>query len=352
MERSFPSLFVFVVLAAGLQACTPAGEPAADEVAQASTPKLVFVTGGATPFWDIAVAGANAAGSELDAEVETQVPESAAEQNQMLRTLLSQDIDGVAVSPMNPSGQRQLLDQLASRANLVTHDSDAPQSHRLAFVGVDNYAAGRLCGQLVKQALPVGGNLAIFVGRLEQLNAQQRRQGLIDELLDVPIDEEKRAFERYFPAHRYPKSGSIEGDRYTIVGTFTDDLDMAEADKRVEEALTEHPNLGGIVGLFSYNIPVALGVLERLGRSGDIEMVAFDEADETLQGIQDGAVFGTVVQNPYRYGYDSIRILADLARGDRSVLPEQGFLDVPARQVTAENVDAFRGELRELTGSE
>jgi ribose transport system substrate-binding protein len=31
-----------------------------------------------------------------------------------------------------------------------------------------------------------GGKVMLFVGRLEQLNAQQRRQGIIDELLEKP----------------------------------------------------------------------------------------------------------------------------------------------------------------------
>ena len=50
-------------------------------------------------------------------------------------------------------------------------DADAPDSNRKVFVGVDNYDAGRMCGQLVKEALPEGGEVVIFVGRMEQDNA-------------------------------------------------------------------------------------------------------------------------------------------------------------------------------------
>jgi ribose transport system substrate-binding protein len=49
---------------------------------------------------------------------------------------------------------------------------------------MDNYTAGRLCGELIKEAMPEGGSVMIFVGRLGQLNARQRRQGVIDELLE------------------------------------------------------------------------------------------------------------------------------------------------------------------------
>ena len=47
---------------------------------------------------------------------------------------------------------------------------------------MSNYDAGRLCGKLVKEALPKGGKIMIFIGRLEQDNAKLRRQGVIDEI--------------------------------------------------------------------------------------------------------------------------------------------------------------------------
>ena len=54
------------------------------------------------------------------------------------------------------------------------------------YVGMDNYRAGRMAGALVKEALPEGGNVVIFIGRLEQDNSKRRRQGTIDEILDRP----------------------------------------------------------------------------------------------------------------------------------------------------------------------
>ncbi len=65
---------------------------------------------------------------------------------------------------------------------LLTQDNDAPGSGRLCYIGTNNYTAGREVGRLVKEALPEGGTLVIFVGQTEPLNARQRRQGLLDEL--------------------------------------------------------------------------------------------------------------------------------------------------------------------------
>ena len=65
---------------------------------------------------------------------------------------------------------------------MITHDSDAPDSDRLFYLGTNNIEAGRMLGKLVKERMPEGGKIMIFVGKIDQLNAQQRRQGLIEEL--------------------------------------------------------------------------------------------------------------------------------------------------------------------------
>ena len=100
----------------------------------------------------------------------------------------------------------------------------------------------------------------------------------------------------------------------------------------------------------AYNPPKIIEAVKEAGKQGKIQVIGFDEDAETLQGIIDGHVHGTVVQDPYQYGYQSVRILAALARGDKSVLPENGFLNVPAQTITKENVVEFRKRLHELTG--
>ncbi len=80
--------------------------------------------------------------------------------------------------------------------------------------------------------------------------------------------------------------------------------------------------------------------------------MSFDEDEASLKGIQDGEIHGTVVQNPYKYGYESVRVLAGLARGDESVIPEGGFMNIPARQIRKDNVGEFWAELKRLTAED
>ena len=108
----------------------------------------------------------------------------------MVQALLANKIDGIAISPIDPDNQPNCWTKLA--ADDSTHDSDAPNSQRVCYaIGMDNYIAGRMCGQLVKEALPDGGSLMMFVGRLGQANARLRQKG-IDEVLDSCVGYDGR----------------------------------------------------------------------------------------------------------------------------------------------------------------
>ena len=69
---------------------------------------------------------------------------------------------------------------------------------------------------------------------------------------------------------------------------------------------------------------------------------------------------GTVVQNPYQYGYRSVELLHALAAGKADAVPESRFINIPARVVLPDDsrkefagakvipVVAFREELGKL----
>jgi ribose transport system substrate-binding protein len=303
-------------------------------------PKVAYVTNGIASFWTFAEKGAADAAQEFNADVIVQKPANGVEdQKRICQDLLAQGIDGIAISPIDPENQGDLLSEIAQRTKLITHDSDAPESERLCYIGMDNYTAGRMCGQLVKEAMPEGGSVMIFVGRLGQANSRLRRQGVIDELMDREPDESR---------YDEPSAGEIKGEKYTILDTRTDGFDFGKAKANAQDAVAKYDDLGCMVGLFAYNPPLMLAAVREAGKVGKIKIVAFDEHDESLQGIKDKEIYGTVVQNPYKYGYESVRVLAGLAKGDDSVIPEGRILYIPARQIRNDNVDAFRAELKRL----
>jgi ribose transport system substrate-binding protein len=298
---------------------------------------FAFITNGVADFWEHAQAGANAAGEELDVDVTVIMPNSMTDQTRKIEDLLIRGTDGIAISPIDPANQVEIINQAAAETNLITHDSDAPQTNRLVYIGMDNYQAGVMCGKTLRDALPDGGKIMIFVGRLDQDNAKRRRRGFIDAILGLEPDPERND-----PPGR--ELTSHDG-KYTILGSMTDQFDRAKAKANVEDALTRHPDLTAAVGLFEYNPPLILEALDRAGKLGQVKVMAFDENSATLQGIKDGNVIATVVQNPYEYGHRSIEVLNELHKGNKSIVPENKFIDIPARVIDSSNVDEFWQEI-------
>ncbi|MDB4405730.1 sugar-binding protein [bacterium] len=307
---------------------------------KAERSKFAVVTTGVASFWDICKIGAEKAGADLDVDVEVLMPNGGVEQKSKMEDLLSRGVDGIAAAVIDPINQSEFFDEVAERVEFITVDTDAPDSKRKVYIGVDNYDAGRMCGQLVKEALPEGGQVILFIGRLEQDNSKRRRQGVIDELLDRSRDPS-----------RYDAPGApVKGEKYTVLATLTDQFDRAKGKANAEDMLTKYPQVGCMVGLFAYNPPLILEALSQAKRLNTVKVVGFDEEDVTLQAIVDGTVHGTVVQNPYEYGYQSVKVLKALFEGDDSMIPANKFINIPARQIRKDTVTEFWADLNEKLG--
>jgi ribose transport system substrate-binding protein len=328
--------------------------PACNQQSGPSRIRVAFVTNNPETFWNIAEKGCAKAAKEFDVEVIFRKPDvggDASKQTDILNDLVNQDIKGLAVSVINPNGQNEHLTEISTKVPLITQDNDAPKSGRLCYIGTNNYRAGRAVGKLVKEALPDGGVLAIFVGQTEPLNARQRRQGMLDELADKPEAPDINDFED-------GKDGEMYG-KYRLHRTYTDQpVGSQKATENAADALT---TLAGeknlcFIGLWAYNPPAILSAVKDTDKLGQVKIVGFDENDATLQGILDGHIYATVVQNPFEFGYQAVRIMASVARGDRKVLPRWDRMYIPHRVVTKEGgkgrlaADVFRKELNEQIG--
>lgn len=310
---------------------------------------IAFVTNQIADFWKIAEAGCLDAEKEFDVNVEVRMPPqaTAVEQKRIVEDLLTSGVQAIAISPLDADNQVDWLNSIAQQVPLITHDSDAPGSNRLMYIGMDNYKAGRMCGELVKQALPDGGNVMLFIGRLEQDNSKYRCQGVVDVLLDRDRDI---SYYQSQPDAFDHADGELKGEKYTILGVITDQGKPEVAQTKAEDAINTYPDMNGMVGLFEYNPPACYQALQKAGKIGEIQLIGFDENDVTLQAIKDGECIGTVVQNPYEYGFESVRHLTAILQGDESEIPESKFIDILPRSITKENVDAYWDDLKAKKG--
>lgn len=311
--------------------------------------RVAFITNQIADFWKISEAGCMDAQKDLGVSVDVRMPAqaTAVEQKRIVEDLLTAGVDGIAISPIDADNQVDWLNEIAKKVPLITHDSDAPKSNRLLYIGMDNYAAGRACGELVKQALPDGGEVMLYIGRLEQDNAKYRRQGVIDVLMGRDRD---LAYYKSQPNAWDPVEGKIEGDKYKILGTITDQGKPDVAQTKAEDSINTYPELDAMVGLFEYNPPACYQAIEKAGKLGKIKLVGFDENDVTLQAIKDGTCTGTVVQNPYEYGYASVSTLKKILGKEANAIPESKYVDIAPRAITKANVDDYWADLKAKKG--
>jgi len=295
------------------------GAPAAQRIS------VAFVTNNPSDYWTIARKGVEAAEKDMpNVDVQFVMPSdgTAATQKSNVDDLLAKGIQGIAISPVDPANQTQMLNDAASKTVLLTQDSDAPLSNRLCYIGTDNHAAGLEAGKLIKEALPGGGKIMLFVGKRDAQNAKDREQGIRD---------------------------ALKGSNITIVDVRTDDTDRAKAKSNVADALVKYPDLAGLMGLWSYNGPAILSAVQD-AKNTKVKIVCFDEEDATLAGVKSGAIYATVVQQPYQFGYQAVKMLAAIIGGDKSSIPASKQNFIPVQAIKQADVDAFQTKLNQLRG--
>jgi ribose transport system substrate-binding protein len=325
-RREFTGVFTRV-LALALTLSAGCSSPTAPAKPPKAVKTVAFIPNTASDFWNIARKGTEKADAELsDVNVVFKTPfgGTTVEQEKLVNEAMRKDdADAIAISPLDPAKQKKLINETAKRTLLITQDSDAPDTDRAFYVGADNRAAGRQAGEEVKKALPQGGKIMVFVGRKEAENAQDRFAGLKE---------------------------ALQGSNVEVIDILNDDSDRSRAQTNVSETLAKHPDIAGLVGLWSYNGPVILRAARDANKVGKVKIVCFDEEPEVLAGVKDGAIAATVVQQPFEYGYQTVMAAAKVLKGDNSVVPEGKAIFIPTLVVSSKNVDEFRAKLAELRG--
>ena len=288
--------------------------------------KLAFIVNASSDFWKLAEAGVKKAQAELpNYELQFRYPAqgTAALQNALMDDLVAAGTNAIMISSVDPKTSIDAFNRIAKQVPLFTTDSDAPQSDRIAYLGSSNMDAGVQAGEIALKALPKGGKCMGFVGFLGADNAKERIAGF------------KKA---------------IEGKGVTLIDTRGDDVDFAKARSNVDDVLVANPDVTCMVGFYSYNPPKIYEALKAAGKLNQITVIAFDEDPVTLGAVKDGSFAGTVVQQPYEWGYRGMKLMAKVLEGDKSGVPANKLIIVPTKVIDKANVDQFAADLKAAIG--
>lgn len=137
--------------------------------------------------------------------------------------------------------------------------------------------------------------------------------------------------------------------KYALHSTKYDNVDSNKAKDNAADVLTQLQNEKNVclIGLWAYNPPAILAAVKAAHKEGAVKIVGFDEDENTLLGIKEGAIYATVVQQPFEFGYQSVKLMSALAKDPNAKLPDaviNGVMHVP-HLVVKKNPDPTKHEV-------
>lgn len=276
---------------------TPAGATTAfDKPRKPDGPiSIRIITNNSSSFWTAMEKGMEDGKKEAGCEAQKVVPSGATpthnDQKAAFEQQVAANVDGIAVTPIEPDAFAPVIDSAIDKGiPVVTFDSDSAKSKRLAYIGTNNYEAGKKAGEQAVKLLPSGGKFVAFVGNMSAQNARDRYQGFLDAVKGHNIEPLQEPFQ-----DKADKTGA--------------------AYRNVADAITKYGDkINLFLGIWSYNGPAIIDEVGKAKLNGKVKIVAFDGDPKTLDALKNGTVDAAVVQKPYEFGRLCTKLLTLINR--------------------------------------
>jgi ribose transport system substrate-binding protein len=298
---------VLVVTAAMAAACSSGQPEGPRKLRFALIPKSLDI-----PVFDYANKGAQRYAAEAgNIEVIYHGPDRADElkQKEILESFISQGVDGIAISVLNAQFLTSTIDRAVEAGiPVVTWDSDAPASKRLAFYGVDDYESGLIMGREAARLLEGKGTVA-FLTSLGANNLQRRLDGARDALAEHP--------------------------GITIVETYDIKEDSVRCAELIATGTNRYPDLGAWISVGGWPVFTANALTPV---PPPTTYPTSDPPPPAPALLRAGTAQVLLAQTYSGWGSEPIRLLAEIVAGR---MPTEKIIDSGVDVVTAENLDQY-----------
>jgi len=240
------------------------------------------------PYWQEAEAGLRDAAKVMGVKAEMDGPAtfSPKEELDAFQKAVALQPAGILVSVTSQELLKPAIDAaVAQGIPVICIDADAPDSHRILFVGTDNFRAGQESGKRMADILRGQGQIVIITVP-GQLNMDERVRGVNEAL------------------KKYPG--------IKIVQTIDDKGDPRNANDGISALLAKKQKVDGVICLEASGGSGTAEALHRLDLTGKVAIVSFDKDPETLDAIEKGWINATIVQKPYIMAYYGLKYADDL----------------------------------------
>jgi len=265
------------------------------------------------PVFNYAKVGAERAAAELgNVDIIWRGPERADElrQKEIVESFITQRVDGIAISVLNADFLTSTIDRAVDAGiPVVTWDSDAPSSKRLAFYGVDDFRSGQIMGEEADRLLGGKGTIAIITS-LGAANLRRRLEGVQSALAKSP--------------------------GLKIVETYDIKEDPVRCAEIIATGTNRYPDLGAWISVGGWPVFTrnALAAVD----PARTKVISFDTIPPAPEILKSGKAQVLLGQKYFGWGSEPVKLLNDIVAGRR---PPNRIIDSGVDIVTPQNVDQY-----------
>ena len=268
--------------------------------------------------------GAEAAAKELSeksgrkVEVEWMTPgkEDGEVQAQRIRQAVNEGVDAILISCSDAGKVTGAInDAVARGVPVMTFDSDAPQSQRFAYYGVDDVKTGNLVMAELAKLMNGQGKIGIIAGNQNAPNLQNRVKGVKEEAAKTP---------------------GIQ-----IVGTFNHTETPQDAAAEVVRVRNAYPDIQGfaMIGGWALFTPSLVNDLDPTR----VKIASVDALGSQLVYVEKGIAPVLLAQPVYQWGYVGVNTIIDKVHAKKDV---PTIIPMDLVRVTKENLGEWARQLQ------
>jgi ribose transport system substrate-binding protein len=269
------------------------------------------------PFWKEVKMGAMDAAKRYNVAIEFNAPKfnNIQEELQYLDIAILSKVDGIITHVSNSKEFVDLIEEAYKEGiPVVTIENDAKDSKRQAFIGTNSFQLGEEAGKLMIKATKGKANIAIIVSndyQLDTVNQNLKINGFLDAIKDYP--------------------------QMKVVKVYTSKLGTLSAEEITQSIISSKQNINAIYTTDSVDTIGTAQVIVDFNKVGDIAIVGYGDTADILRYIDKGIIYGTVMSDPYRIGYESVKSMVEIKEKNNV----STFVDIGVNVITKDNVKEY-----------
>jgi ABC-type sugar transport system substrate-binding protein len=269
------------------------------------------------PFWKEVRQGLESAAKEHKVVVEFNAPRfnSPQEELKFLDIAVASEVDGIITHVSSGTDFTELINRAKEKGiPVVTIENDDKNSNRNSFVGTNSFQLGKAAAELMIKATGERANIGVIVSNdleLDSTSQNLKMNGFLSTLKDYP--------------------------NMKVVKTYTSKMGILSAEEITQTIISNEENINAIFATNSVDTIGSAQLIVDRNKVGSIAIVGYGDTEDILRYISKDIIYGTVMSDPYKMGFESLEALIDIKEQNNV----STFIDTGVRVITKANLDEY-----------